>query len=57
MATQLIAYLPITIMKLYISDANFENEFIEAVIKHVSATSNLKEIILYDTKFGGEEGG
>ena len=57
MATQLIAYLPLTIMKLYISDANFENEFMEAVIKHVSTTSNLKELILYDTKVCGEEGG
>jgi len=56
-AIQLVDHLPPTIKALYINDANFGKEFIDAVIKHVGKSLKLERLDLDGTKVGDDNAG
>merc|ERR550539_2149635 len=55
-AVDMISHLPPTVTDLIINDASFGLNFMDAVINHLTSTSNLRWLRLNDTVAGGEEG-
>merc|ERR1740139_460177 len=56
-ATDFIEHLPLYFDELTIWNAKFGSEFVNGLIKRVNVFHNLKELRIYDTLVGGEEGG
>jgi len=56
-ATELIEHLPLYFDELRIRNAKYGLEFVNGLIKRVNVFHNLKELMLYNTLVGGEEGG
>jgi len=56
-AAQLMAHLPLNINTLYIDNAAYGAEFMDAVIQRIKQFSNIKYLFIVRTTVVGEEGG
>jgi len=56
-AIQLVTYLPLTIDRLIIADAQYGAEFMEALIERVKQLHRLKELTIEKSSVGGEKEG
>jgi len=56
-AAQLVSHLPLSIKRLTIVDAEFDAEFVDALIERVKQFKSLEDLMTYDTSVGGEKEG